>query len=557
MDHARPRLCNAILAAFSLPATANTMQKHFNTAGPVHPEEHYCIDPLTRIDWEEVQHLIELKKFFVLHAPRQTGKTSALFAMLNALNRSGEYLALYINVEAAQSARSDVERGMRTIVGNLVESAALRLKDTRLRAWRDAIWQVHGADGAFKAMLSRWAQESALPLVLMIDEVDALVGDTLISLLRQLREGYIGRPDVPFLHSCILCGVRDVRDYRIHTAHHEIITGGSAFNIKTESLRVGSFNPAEVEALYAQHTAATGQTFDPAIFPELWEDTRGQPWLVNALGYELTWKDKTARDHTTAITLERYRAARERLIQSRASHLDQLADKLREPRVHNVISRILAGASSAVADLPVDDLQYVEDMGLIQRSPMLDISNRIYREVIPRELIYTTQYMLAEQQAWYLTPTRHLDMPKLLRAFQQFFRENADAWIERFDYKEAGPQLLLQAFLQRIINGGGRINREYGLGRKRTDLFIEWPVNEEQGFYGEVQRFVLELKILYKSLEATVAAGLEQTAGYAKHCGADEAHLIIFDRRPEIAWDSKIWERQVNQDGRVITLWGM
>lgn len=532
------------------------MQKHFNTTGPVHPDEHYCIDPLTRIDWEEVQHLIAMKKFFVLHAPRQTGKTSVLFAMMNALNRSGAYLALYINVEAAQSARGDVERGMRTIVGNLVESAALRLKDPRLRAWREEIWQIHGADGAFKAILSRWAQESALPIVLMIDEVDALVSDTLISLLRQLREGYIGRPDVPFLHSCILCGVRDVRDYRIHTAHHEIITGGSAFNIKAESLRVGSFNRAEIATLYAQHTVATGQTFDSAIFPELWEDTRGQPWLVNALGYELTWKDKIARDRSTPITLERYRAARERLIQSRASHLDQLADKLKEPRVHAIISALLAGETTPDS-LVMDDVEYVADLGLIESRPQLRISNRIYQEVIPRELTWTKQITIAEQQAWYLTPTRQLDMSKLLRAFQQFFRENADAWIERFDYKEAGPQLLLQAFLQRIINGGGRINREYGLGRKRTDLFIEWPVNEEQGFYGDVQRIVLELKILYKSLEATVTDGLEQTASYADQCGADEAHLIIFDRRPEIAWESKIWEREANQRGRVITIWGM
>jgi hypothetical protein len=195
-------------------------------------------------------------------------------------------------------------------------------------------------------------------------------------------------------------------------------------------------------------------------------------------------------------------------------------------------------------------------MGLIRRFPSAEIANRIYREIIPRELTYSTQYMLTQQQAWYLTPQRRIDIPKLLTAFQQFFRENSQSWIERFDYKEAGPQLLLQAFLQRIINGGGRINREYGLGRKRTDLFIEWPLDEQQGSR-EVQRVVLELKILYKSLEATVAEGLEQTAGYADQCGANEAHLIIFDRRPEVAWDDKIWQRQESWQGRVLGVWGM
>ena len=230
------------------------MPRHFNTTGPVHPEDHYSIDPMTRLDWEEVRDLIDAKKFFVLHAPRQTGKTTTLLAMMDVLNQSGDYTTLYINVESAQSARGDVPEGMRRIVDSLVEGAAIRLKDNRLRKWREAAWNNSGAHGAFNALLSRWAQESPKPIILMIDEVDALVGDTLISLLRQLREGYIGRPGIPFVQSAILCGVRDVRDYRIHTGHNEIITGGSAFNIKAESLRMGNFNQTEITALYTQHT---------------------------------------------------------------------------------------------------------------------------------------------------------------------------------------------------------------------------------------------------------------------------------------------------------------
>ncbi|MBO0611647.1 ATP-binding protein [Thiothrix fructosivorans] len=534
------------------------MPKHFNTTGPVIPSEHYCIDPMQRMDWTEIHSLIADKKFFVLHAPRQTGKTSTLLAMMDTLNQSGEYTALYINVEAAQAARNDVALGMKTILGTLADGAYYRLQDDRLNQWLEEIWQKHGATGALKAILNRWAQASALPIVLMIDEVDALVGDTLISLLRQLREGYIGRPGVPFVQSVILCGVRDVRDYRIHTSHHEIITGGSAFNVKAKSLVMGSFSRAEVETLYAQHTAETGQVFSPEIFPELWEDTHGQPWLVNALGHELIWEDKTARDRSTPITLERYRVARERLIQSRATHLEQLADKLKEARVRSVIEPILKGADSDQSLNP-DAVEYVRDLGLIERASngAIRISNRIYQEVIPRELSWGSQMAITQSQAWYLTPQRRVDMPKLLNAFQQFFREHAESWLERFDYKEAGPQLLLQAFLQRIINGGGRINREYGLGRKRTDLYIEWPVDEQQGFHGEVQRIVLELKLLHKGLAATLTEGLEQTAGYADQCGAQEMYLIIFDRNPNTPWDAKIWQRQESWQERDIGVWGM
>ncbi|MDY0301374.1 MAG: hypothetical protein RBQ99_07290, partial [Trichlorobacter sp.] len=204
-----------------------------------------------------------------------------------------------------------------------------------------------------------------------------------------------------------------------------------------------------------------------------------------------------------------------------------------------------------------DDVQYVIDLGLIKNRPSLRISNRIYQEVIPRELTWVTQsYIANQEQSWYITKDHRLDMPKLLTAFQQFFREHSDIWSEGFSYKEAAPQLLMQAFLQRIINGGGRISREYGLGRKRTDLFIEWPTDPEQGMYGPLQRIVIELKILRGQLDSILATGLEQTADYVNRVGADEAHLIIFNRNTDVNWDDKIWQKQESFGGLPITVWG-
>lgn len=277
---------------------------------------------------------------------------------------------------------------------------------------------------------------------------------------------------------------------------------------------------------------------------------------MNALGYELTHKAPHLQDRTTPVTLADYRTARETLIQSRATHLDQLTDKLKETRVRHVIGRLLSGEVTDIAP-PADDISYVEDLGLIRRQPVTAIANRIYQETIPRDLTYSTQNMLSQQTIWYLTPAHRLDMSKLLRAFQQFFRKQSASWIERFDYKEAGPQLLLQAFLQRIINGGGRITREYGLGRKRTDLLIEWPLDQQPGWLGEIQRIVLELKIRHTSSTRTLYTGLTQTAAYADQCGATEAHLLIFDRRPHITWDDKIQQHTHQTDKRQIVSWWM
>jgi hypothetical protein len=531
------------------------MERQFNTAGPCVVGKHYVIDPLRRLDADEVVRLIDAERYFVLHAPRQTGKTTCLLALMKLLNEAGRYRALYVDIEAAQAVRGDVDRGLAIVCEDVADAGVVYLGDRRMRDWLSDEGRRMEPGSRLRQLLTHWAQsDPARPAVLLLDEVDSLVGNTLISLLRQIRSGYPQRP-AAFPQSVVLCGVRDVRDYRIHSPGQEVIAGGSPFNIKVKSLRLGEFTREESIALWRQHQTETGQVFDEAIWPELWADTRGQPWLVNALGYECTVEDRSARDRTVSITLERYRAARERLIQSRATHLEQLGDKLREPRVRALVADILSG-EDVQTRYPVDDQQYVEDLGLIRTRPQIEISNRIYREVIPRELIWTTQTAITHEQAWYLLPDRRLDVPKLLAAFQQFFREHSDAWEDGFSYREAGPQLLMQAFLQRIVNGGGRIAREYGLGRKRTDLFLEWPLDEAQGHLGPVQRVVIELKLVKKAPEAALQQGLVQTADYARQVGAGEAHLVLFERRPGISWDERIWQRTQVQDGMAIGVWG-
>ena len=437
--------------------------RYFNTAGPVRCDEHYCLNPLERFRLPDLLRLIEQKKYFVLHAPRQTGKTSSLLALMAHLNAGGQYQALYINVEVAQAAREDVGRVVRAVVEELGTRAQTMLSDPLPEEIGERVLSERGADVALNQTLTEWSQASEKPVVLLIDEIDALIGDSLISVLRQLRAGYDKRPG-HFPQSVVLCGVRD---YRIHSSRsREIITGGSAFNVKATSLRLGNFSQAEVGELYAQHTAETGHVFEEGVLEGVWALTRGQPWLVNALGYEVCFEMEGGRERSRAITEAMIIEAKERLIERRETHLDQLVDKLQEPRVQRVIKPMLQGTDLAQT-VPFDDIQYVLDLGLIgQTEQKLHIANGIYREIIPRELTYIMQLNLANryEASWYIGGDGRLDMEKLLGAFQQFFREHSESWVERFDYKEAGPQLLLQAFLQRIVNGGGRIEREYGLG---------------------------------------------------------------------------------------------
>ena len=521
--------------------------RFFNTTGPVVAADHYCVPPLARLDPDELLRLVRDKRYFVLHAPRQTGKTSALLALRELLRAEG-FRCVYANVEGGQTAREDVERAMRVVLGALA-SWAVEAGDGFLdRVWSDLLAR-YGPDGALHEALSRWAAADPRPLVLLIDEIDALAGDSLLAVLRQLRAGYVRRP-AGFPQSLVLCGVRDVRDYRIRSGSaNAVVTGGSAFNVKAKSLRLGDFSRDEALALLGQHTAETGQAFTAGALALVWERTQGQPWLVNALAADACFEDEAGRDRSRPIDAEAILAAQERLILRRETHLDQLADKLQEERVRRVVEPLLSG--DAESGFSARDLEYVRDLGLVARDDPLRLANPIYAEVVPRELTWAVQAGLTEEMAWYVDADGGLNVRKLLAAFQTFFREHSEHWVGRFDYREAGPQLLLQAFLQRVVNGGGRIEREYGLGRGRTDLLIVWPHG------GRTRRFVVECKLLRRSLERTVRDGLEQTAAYVDRCGAEAGHLVIFDRAADRNWDEKVFRRRETGGGVEIEVWGM
>ena len=138
-----------------------------------------------------------------------------------------------------------------------------------------------------------------------------------------------------------------------------------------------------------------------------------------------------------------------------------------------------------------------------------------------------------------------------MESFQAFFREHSQHWRQRFLYQEAWPQLLLQAFLQRVVNGGGRVEREYGLGRGRTDLLIVWPERDRTA------RHVIECKVLRRSAAATVAEGLQQTAAYMDKSAADSGHLVVFDRDEDKPWSDKIFHRVEHAERVAIHVWGM
>ncbi|WP_261562371.1 ATP-binding protein [Frankia tisae] len=498
------------------------MSRRFNTAGPCRPGIDYMIPAVARL--AEIPGLVDQEGYFVVHAPRQTGKTTTLRALADELTASGRYAALLLSCETGRAWDDDVGAASRAILARIRTAAENTLPaDLLPPAWPQA------PDGALlAAALTAWARSCPRPLVLFFDEIDALRGMTLISVLSQLRDGYSSRPD-DFPASVALCGLRDVRDYKSAAGGDPSRLGTSSpFNIKLKSLRLGDFTPDEVRGLYAQHTADTGQEFTSAALERAIELTAGQPWLVNALAREVV--EEIAVPATEPITVEHVEEAKERLILARATHLDSLAARLAEPRVRRVLGPVLAGDVLTLEPYD-DDIAYLRDLGLIAPTPPVRLANPIYQEVVARVLASRIQESVTADPRSFICPDGTFDLPRMLDEFIDFWTEHGDFLVSGGYYDEAAPQLILMGFLQRVVNGGGYVDREYGVGSGRIDLLIRWPHTSGDGTR-RVQREALELKVWRASRPDPLRAGLTQLDRYLDRLGLPTGVLIIFDQRP-------------------------
>ncbi|MEZ4312057.1 MAG: AAA family ATPase [Polyangiaceae bacterium] len=518
------------------------MQRYFNVAGPCRPDLHYMVPAAERLP--DAPKLVEQLGYFVVHAPRQTGKTTTLRALAEKLTAEGRYAALHFSCEAGEVAGDDYEAAQQGLLSRIRRGAEQCLPPEL----RPPPFPEVAATDLLSAALAAWARACPRPLVLIFDEIDALRGKSLIAVLRQLRDGFPARPQ-SFPQSVILCGLRDVRDYKAASGGDPGRIGTSSpFNVKIKSMRLGNLDADEVAALYAQHTADTGQIFTPEAIEQAMAVTGGQPWLVNALAREIVEEMAVPREEP--ITAEHVDEAKERLILARATHLDSLVHKLTEPRVRRVIEPLVAGTEVAEDASYDDDVSYVRDLGLVLTRP-LRIANPIYKEVIVRVLGNRAEDRVLSEPRAFVLPDGRLAFRKMMRAFGRFWRENGEILATHMPYPEAGPQLVLMAFMQRIVNGGGYIDREYGIGRGRIDLLVRFPYSKKDGTRGE-QRRAVEVKVWRKGEKNPLEKGLAQMDEYLGRLGMKRGMLVIFDARGRLARKAVRFEDVRTKRGRQV-----
>jgi hypothetical protein len=509
------------------------MNKIFNTAGLCTHDKHYMVPPLSRLS--EIENYIKNEFYFVIHAPRQSGKTTYLHTLTQKLNSEGKYIAIMVSFEEAGYKSITVKEANEALIDCVYRASLKQIPESERPGNKKA--------RNLKVYLEEWCESQEKPIVLLIDEIDALLDDVLVAMLRQLRDGYQTRPKY-FRSSIALVGLRDIRDYiaMVRNGHQSMGTA-SPFNVISDSLTLKNFTREEVFDLLEQHTKATGQEFPFDVKNEIFRLSDGQPWLINALARQII-EIILKNDFTQKITLELVTEAKKQLILRRDTHLDCLIDKLNEKRVKAIVQAIINGDSLHFDKLD-DTISYVRDLGIVGNSDPLQFANPIYAEIIPRVMAYSLQASLPMeiQQDKYLDQNGLLDMEKLLKSFQVFYRRNSQAWLDRYEYKESAQHLLLMAFLQRIVNGGELV-REMAVGNGRIDLLVKF----------KKQEFALELKI--KRDKYTIEDGKEQLANYLDRLGLPEGYLVIFDPGKK-KWEQKIYYKNETHNNKKIIMVGL
>ena len=493
----------------------------------------------------EVRRLVNRRQYFVIHAPRQTGKTTAVKALVHEINAKGDKVAIYCTLETLQNA-ADPEKASLAISDLILDNFNAAFPTETTDAARQGAPSSGGGVGlAIRSALRNLCRRAGKPLVVFFDEADCLSGNVLISFLRQLRDGYVNRDTIPFPTSIALIGMLDVRDYKAQIRPDgESLGQISPFNIISEDMLLRNFTDKEVAALYKQHTEETGQKFAPDVLDRVMDFSGGQPWLVNALARECVEKIHGFRYDET-VTADDIETAKETIIRRRDTHVDSLMERLREPRVRRVVEPVIFGGERTVSSNS-EDWRFVVDLGLLREEKgSLVPANKMYAEIIGRYLSRDAQESMETSipDTPWATPDG-LDMPGLMAAFQAFWRENSGADRRAYEYGEATPHLVLMAFLQRVTNGKGHIAREMALGSKRLDLCVEFrghsyavEVKTARNFAGEDS---------YKQL-----------AGYLDDLGLSEGWMAIFDEDKSKPWEEKLYNRDVTFNGKTLHIVGL
>jgi hypothetical protein len=295
-----------------------------------------------------------------------------------------------------------------------------------------------------------------------------------------------------------------------------------------------------VKTLYAQHTAATGQIFEPEAVDRVMFRTDGQPWPVNALAADVL-ENQMAPGFSQPVTPDHIDQAAETLKLEMNVHIDYLTARLHEPGIKRVLAAILTGSDLDI-DLPEKDLRHRLELGLTREKSRAAFSpaNRIYADVMVRLPTENFQRDLPNDLAGRFVKTNGPDINELLKDFQLFRSKNSDKMSNRFAHKERDTEFFLFGHMQKAFDGTVQIIKKFASGADFADLRANY----------KRQRFPIELKMKRDSYSKPASPA--QFRQHMDRRQAREGWLVVFDRDSRKLRSDKIFWQTETCPGDII-----
>jgi hypothetical protein len=492
--------------------------RYFNTLGPVNETEHYVV-PRRELITDLVAQ-IEQGKYFTIFAPRQMGKTTLLRRLSERLQTQPHYLPITLSFEAFENwseedflyelgdwLGSEILLGLQTISHPKICDVQPLLTTTRQTDY-PGFWRF------FRQLRSLIPQ---IKVILIIDEFDGTPQAAISGLLQTWRQIYLASQPPRTLHSVVLIGIRNVATLNFGRS--------SPFNIASE-LRLSEFTESQVRHLLAQYTDETSQAFDPGVVEEIYQQTGGQPFLVNRLAAILTQEIATERDK--AITLPQLEIALEQFIRE-TNYNFQTIIRQAEPHRDDVLNILFGAPYEFNLNTPLVHHLFMHGVVSQSAADYCQIANPIYAKV----LLAAFRPLRLQLQADILTNgydlrphllENQLQMRILLSRFRQFVeRRGREAFKVTPMPQEATGQYLLMAYLSSVVRQAkGDLFTEVESGEGRLDLIVV-----HRG-----RRYIVETKIWRG--QAKFDEGLDQLVAYLETEGQKEGYLVVFHARPQV-----------------------
>jgi hypothetical protein len=504
------------------------MMRHFCSYGPVDCQDHFCVKRQELVTLG-VNQLIGIPDkgghYFTIWAPRQCGKTWLMRQIKQEIARQYPEKFALLNFSLGKLRGIEVSTEQKTDMIEFPLTLSELLEETLpgepdVSSWTD-----------FRRLFSTKQGLWDRPLILLLDEVDALPSVLSDIMVAQFRELYLDRKN-NWLHGLALVGIQAV----LGTANQQ----GAPFNIQ-RSLRVPNFTPEEVKELYRQYIEESGQVIEATVVDKVYQSTRGQPGLVSWFGELLTEKYNPGVEQKLDEEIWKQVWLSTRAIEPNNTLLNIIA-KARESESQDFLMTLFT-TSNIPFFFHHPQHNYLYLHGIIEPAPDTSSSGetqdvcrftspfiqRCLYDALSQVLIGSKKPILVLDPLDELTDVFNgttIDLPALLTRYKNYLTrlkaQGINPWVEqprrKKDLKltEAVGQFHLFTWLREAVGRRCRLSPEFPTGNGKVDIHLQ--CGSHQGII-EVKSFVDIYQLKHDR---------KQAADYAKNLKIDNVTIALF-----------------------------